>query len=394
MKLNDKKCQNTKPTDKIQKLFDGNGLYLEIKPSGKKFWRYKFRYLDKEKNLTLGKYPETTLAEAREKHRVAHKQVDNGENPLEIKQQNIREKRINHANTFESIAKEWLEHKMSESSERYCQTILTRLEINLFPTIGKLPIKSVTPAILLDALKQIESRGVYETTKRLRQYASQIFKYAIASGVADNDPSYHIQGALKTKKVEHQKSLPLSELPELLQKLERNDARLYPQTRLALKLMILTFTRKKELSHAKWDEISFEDKMWIIPAERMKMKKDHIVPLSKQSFALFKELKELNGDWEYVFPSPHKPRQPMHEDSILRALYRLGYKGAATIHGFRALAMTTIMEKLGYRYEVPDRQLAHSKGSSVKAAYDRAEFLQERTKMMQDWADYLDEVIK
>ena len=392
MKLTDIQCKSAKPKEKKYKLIDGRGLFLLVMPNGSKYWQYRYLFMGKEKLHSIGVYPEVGLSEARELHREAHKLVSQGINPIEEKKAAKQQLKTDHNNTFEAIAREWVEHKKSEASEKYCNTILTRLEKELFKPIGSLPIKSITPKIMLDALKSIEERGALEMTRRVRQYAKQIFDYAIAHDLVETNPTAPITRAFKTKKVEHQKALPLEELPNLLQKIEQNDARLYPQTRLALKLMLLTFTRKKELTDAKWKEINLKDKVWIIPAKRMKMKKEHIVPLSDQSVAIFKELQEISSQWEYVFPSFTSPRKPMHEDTILRALYRFGYKGQATIHGFRALAMSTIMEKLGYRFEVPDRQLAHSRGNNVKAAYERAEFLDDRKRMMQDWADYLDKI--
>jgi integrase len=331
--------------------------------------------------------------EAREKHRQYHKLVADGENPLEIKERKIIDKKINQANTFEAIALEWLDKRKGEAKEETLKTVKTRLERDLFPQIGKLPIKSINPPILLNALRKIEARGVYETTKRARQYASQIFQYAIATGRAENDPSISLVKAIKTKEVEHHKAMEISELPAFLQKINANEARLYKQTCLALRLMVLTFTRKKELTHARWQEINFKDKTWIIPAERTKMKKPHIVPLSKQALAIFEELKVINGEWEYVFTGQHSQRKPMNPDTILRALYRLGYKGDATIHGFRAMAMTAILENLGYPFDVADAQLAHSKKGSLGAAYDRAKYIKQRTLMMQDWSNYIDDLV-
>lgn len=385
-------CKNAQAGEKPRKLADGGGLYLEIMPNGSKYWRMKYRFLGKEKRLAFGVYPEVSLKEARDMREQARKLKAEGIDPSEAKKAAKQQLKENYSNTFEIIALEWLEYKKSEASERYCKSILHRLEANLFKDIGHLPIRSISSKDVLIVLKKIEERGVYETTKRLRQYISQIFNYAIAHGKADNNPAVPLMKALKTKKVEHQKSLPENELPILIRKIDENDARLYPQTRLGLKLMLLTFTRKVELSRAKWSEISLEDKMWIIPSERMKMKKEHLVPLSGQAIEVLEELQLYRNQWDYVFPSPNAPRKPMHEDTLLRALYRLGYKGVATVHGFRSLATTIIMERLGYRFEVPDRQLAHSRGNNVRAAYDRAEFLEERIQMMQDWADYLDRV--
>jgi integrase len=393
MKLNDQKCKNAKPKEKTYKLFDGGGLYLEVMPAGGKLWRLKYRFGSKEKRLSFGSYPIISLKDARDKRDDAKLLLAGNIDPSISKQEEKITNHINAGNTFEAIAREWIEKRKGEISQKTLDTIQRRLENNLFPRIGKLPIKSINAPILLDALKSVEARGVIDMTKRVRQSAGQIFRFAIASGRADYNPSQDISDALKTKEVQHLKSMPLAELPEFLRKINRNDARLYRQTCLALRLMVLTFTRKKELSHAKWCEFNFEDKMWIIPAERMKMKKEHYVPLSTQVLEILRELKEMNCNWDYVFPSLHKPSKPMHEDTILRALYKLGHKGTATIHGFRALAMTTIMEELGYRYEVPDLQLAHSKGDAVRKAYDRTQFLDERTKMMQEWADYVDSIV-
>jgi integrase len=213
----------------------------------------------------------------------------------------IRKAELN--NTFELIAKEWLENKSEEWSKDYCKTILTRLEKDLFPKIGQMPIKTINAPILLGALREIEKRGVFETTKRARQYAGQIFRYAIAIGKAERDPSHDIKDALKNKRVEHFKAMDLKDLPEFIKKINQNDARLFRQTCLALKLMVLTFTRKSELCNARWQEIDLKNKVWIIPAERMKMRKEHLVPLSRQALEIFQELHELNSKWEYVFVS-------------------------------------------------------------------------------------------
>jgi len=392
MKLKDITCKSAKPKDKQYKLTDGNGLYLLIKPNGGKYWRYKYRFMGKEKTYSVGVYPEITLIEAREVHRTAHKMVAQGVDPNEQKQVLSLQKRTENIETFEAIAREWLKKREGEIEDKTLKNIERRLERNLFPKIGRLPIKSITAPILLEAIKEIESKGIIETSRRVNQGAGQVFKYAIACGKAENNPAVNIVDALKTNEVEHFKSMPISELPIFINKIHLNEARLFKQTSLALQMMILTFTRKKELAHAKWEEFDFDKNIWTIPAERMKMKKEHTVPLSNQTLNILSELKLLNGNWEYVFPSVQKPRKPMHEDTLLRALYRLGYKGSATIHGFRALAMTTIMEHLGYRYEVPNIQLAHSKGDNIRKAYDRTKFLEERTKMMQDWADYIDAI--
>ncbi len=392
MKLSELKCKNAKPLDKPYKLTDGKGLFLLVTKDGSKYWRYNYRFYDKQKTLSLGVYPEISLSEARELHREAHKQVKLGEDPsLERKRSKLVSK-DNHENTFELIAREWLEKRDGEIKKETLKDITNRLEKEVFPKIGNLPIISINSPIILSTLKSIESRGVYETTKRCRQYISQVFKYAIVTGRADNDPSQATIGALKTRKVKHQNSMPLTMLPEFLAKIEANESRLFRQTILALKLMTLTFTRKRELTEATWDEFNLDDKIWIISANRMKMDREHIVPLSIQAIEILQELKQINGDWEHVFTSQVKPRKPMNEDTPLRAIYSLGYKGIHTAHGFRALAMTTILEKLKYNFDIVDAQLAHAKKGSLGATYDRSQYLDERVSMMQDWADYIDSI--
>jgi integrase len=304
MKLNDKLCKTAKPKAKAYRLFDGGGLYLEVTPTGSKLWRLKYRFGDKEKRLSFGIYPIITLKSARDKRDDAKLIIENGNDPAVLKQEEKIAKQVDSANTFESIAREWMEKRKGEIEDKTLLNIQNRLEKNLFPKIGKLPIKSINAPVLLNALKEIEARGVIDTTKRVRQAAGQIFRFAIASGRADYNPSQDIAEALKTKEVESFKSMPLHELPEFLRKINRNDARLFRQTCLALRLMVLTFTRKKELSHAKWEEFDLEKKMWLIPASRMKMKKEHYVPLSSQTMEILHELKAMNGNREHVFPSP------------------------------------------------------------------------------------------
>ena len=391
MRLSDNRCKTSKPTTKIQKLFDGGGLYLEVKPSGGKHWKLKYRYANKEKKLAIGAYPLTSLKEARERREEAKKLLEQNKDPSFEKKESRKQTITDSTITFEIVAKEWHETTKHKWSENHAKTILNRLEIHLFPRIGELPIKTITPALLLKKLKEIEELGVYETTKRIRQYTSQIFKYAVVTEKADRNAAAEIGGFLKTGKVKHQAALDIKEIPEFLERLDRNEARLFVQTRLAIKLMLLTFVRTSELLNATWDEFDLENKIWLIPAERMKMKKEHFVPISNQVSLILNELKKFEtSPNNYILPSPIASKKPISKNTILYGLYRLGYKGKATGHGFRALAMTAIKEKLGYRHEVVDRQLAHAHRNSIDAAYDRAQFIDERTQMMQEWADYVD----
>src|ERR1700733_197820 len=255
-----------------------------------------------------------------------------------------------------------------------------------------MPIAHIKPLELLQALRKMEDRGAHELTRRALQYCGQVFRYAIVTERAERDITADLRGALRPFKRGHYAAIEADDLPEFLEALERNDARLFPQTRAATRLLLLTFVRTSELIGATWSEFKLEESEWIIPAERMKMRRPHVVPLSGKSVAILRELKAHTGYGAWVFPNQIDSRRHMSNATVLGALKRLGYKGRMTGHGFRALAMSTIKEKLGYRHEVVDRQLAHAPRSKVDAAYDRALFLADRRKMMQDWADYLDKV--
>lgn len=392
MALSVKACDAATPKEKSYKLSDGKGLYLEIMPNGSKYWRMKYRYLGKEKRLAFGVFPEVTLAEARDKCLAARKQLDAEVDPSLARQEARRQKELEAGNTFEVVAREWHDQFKHQWKERHAAGLMNRMEMDLFPSLGRRPISDIKAPELLATLRKIESRGAHEITHRAHQISGRIFRYAIATGRAERDPSPDLRGALKPVKKGHYAALDSKALPKFIQDLNRNDARLYPQTIRVMKLMMLTFVRTAELIEAKWEEIDFDNKQWVIPGSRMKMGHDHIVPLSDQALSLFIEQKEVTGKWEWVFPNQVRPKKPMSNNTILMALNRMGYKGMHTGHGFRALAMSTIKENLGYRHEVVDRQLAHGHKDKIAAAYDRAQFLPERKKMMQHWADYVDDV--
>lgn len=392
MPLTEIKCKNAKPKEKPYKLTDGGGMYLEVMPNGSKYWRLKYRYQDKEKRLALGVYPVIPLLTAREDREEAKKLIKAGQDPSAAKKEARRHRALLSEHTFESIAREWHENRKARWSEGYKTSLLHRLEIDIFPRIGSRPITEISHLELLETIKKMENRGAHELARRVLQTCGQVFKYAIATGRADNNLAPNLTGALTPRKRKHFAALDIKELPDFLRALERNDARLYQQTRNAMKLLMLSFTRTTELIHATWDEVDFENAQWEIPAERMKMRKPHIVPLSRQAVEILKAQKEMTGQWRWVFPNQVRPIKPMSNNTVLFAIRRLGYKGRMTGHGFRALAMTTIKEKLAWRHEVVDRQLAHAHRNSVDAAYDRAQFLPERKKMMQQWSDFIDAV--
>lgn len=394
MKLTNIQCKNAKPKEKPYKMAAGRGLYLEVMPNGSKYWRMKYRVKAdgklKEKRIAFGKYPDISLKEADEKCTEARKLLDQDLDPSTVRRETRRAAEINSDNNFEAIARRWHETFKEKWTDRHANTVLRRLETDVFSEIGSMPIKDIKPSHLINVLKKVQKRGAYEPAHRLRQYCAQIFRYAIIHEITDTNPAAEIGMVLKPVVKKHYACLDIKEIPELLKAIHFNNARLHTDTRLAIKLLMLTFVRTKELIEAKWNEFDLENAEWVIPAERMKMRNEHIVPLSKQAVAMLKDLKERNEKWDWVFPGHHSPRKHMSNNTILKGLERLGFKGRMTGHGFRALAMSTIKEKLGYRHEVVDRQLAHAPKSMVQRAYDRAQFLDERKVMMQAWADYLD----
>lgn len=394
MKLTEIKCKNAKPAEKAKKIADGLGLYLEITPKGGKYWRMKYRHLGKERRLAFGVYPEVSLKDAREKRDAARKLIAENKDPGYEKRKQKEQAIAEAGNTFEKIAREWHDHNKQDWKPEHAGTLLKRLENDVFPSIGDVPIKELTPKMLLDTAKGIQKRGANELAKRVIQMSRHIFQYAIITGRAENNIAEDLKGLIKPRPKSHFASLDIQELPEFLGALYSNEARLMPLTHLAVQFMMLTFVRTNEMIKAEWNEIDFDEKMWLIPAHRMKMKKEHLVPLSEQSIQVLEKIRTLHRNNKYVFPSRENSQNHMSNNTILMALRRMGYQGKMTGHGFRSLAMSAIMEKLKYRFEVPDRQLAHSKRGDVNKAYDRAMFLDERKVMMQDWADYLDKIRK
>lgn len=389
-KLTEIAIKNAKPGTSVKKLADGNGLVLLVYPNGSKYWAYRYRYMGKEKTLSLGVYPKVRLAEARLKLADARRLISEGQDPSEARKASRRQAIVAAENNFEGIAREWADMKGPAWTPRYAKCVIRRLENDIFPLLGPRPIKDIGAPELLSVVRVIEKRGASELANRTMQTCGQIFMYAIATGRADRNPANDLQGALKTHVKKHFAHLKAIELPEFLEKLRAYDG--HPQTKLALTLLVLTFVRTTELRGATWDEIDLENAEWRIPAERMKMRRDHLVPLSRQAVAAFVELKRLNGQWKYAFPNSHKPIKHMSENAVLYALYRLGYHGRATGHGFRHTASTILNETGLFSGDAIERQLAHISGNKVRGAYNHAQYLPERRTMMQWWADYLDEI--
>ncbi|MFD1258115.1 tyrosine-type recombinase/integrase [Mucilaginibacter terrae] len=390
MPLIDLNCRHAKPKEKAYRIFDTNGLYLSVMPSGTKVWRYKYRFLGKEKLLTIGHYPAISLVLARQKRDVAKELIAGGIDPAADKQDQKNAVKHKAEQTFEVVATEWHTHFEDTWEPRYAKHITQRLKMNAYPFIGSIPIAELTAHQLLTCLQRIEGRGRSDLAKRMLSLIGQVLRYAVITGRTDRDVSVFLKGALKKYKKGHHAAINSDQLPDFLRTLEKNERRLYPQTIYAIRLMLLTFVRTNELIGAKWEEFNFEKAIWIVPAERMKMRIEHIVPLSKQVIAILNELKNLYGGNGFILPSIVNPNKHISNNTILKGLDALGYHKIMTGHGFRALAMSTIKEKLHYRHEVVDRQLAHLPKSKIDQAYDRAQFLPQRVKMMQKWADFID----
>ncbi|AXF84849.1 Prophage integrase IntA [Ephemeroptericola cinctiostellae] len=382
-------CDTFKPLDKPYKKFDGSGLYLEVMPlpSGAKYWRFKYAYLKTEKRISFGVYPEVSLAKARELRDAARLQVKEGKDPSVVKQENKRLAFKNAINTFKALALDWHNTKLANWTPYTAKRQLKILENELFPSLGHRPIAEITTPELLQVIRKVEDRDALEIAKRTLQVCNQVFMFAAQTGLCEANPAANLKGALQTRKVQHYKYLRDDDLPEFVEKLETNSADLEPTTLLATKLLALTFVRTIELRGAKWSEFNFDKNEWRVPAERMKMKVEHIVPLSTQALEVIAKLKVINGNREHLFPNVKNPRKMMSENTILFALYRMGYHSRATGHGFRATA-STILNEQGYNRDHIERQLAHGEGNAVRAAYNHAQYLPERRKMMQDWADY------
>lgn len=397
MPLTDIKIKSLKPklkpdgtvTNKPYKVTDEKGLYLEVKPSGSKLWRFKYRFAGKEKLLSVGAYPDVKLKEAREKRDKLRKQVAAGVDPSDVRK--AKKLALSGKDSFETVAHEWHEKHKPNWTENHAIRTLNRLEQNIFPWLGKINVGDITAAQLLTTLQRIENRGALETAHRVHQICGQIFRYAVATGRAERDPAGDLRGALPPSKVKHHPSLSKpKEIGALLRAIEEYSGSFI--TYCALRLAPMVFVRPIELRSAEWSEINLDGAEWRIPAEKMKMRNPHIVPLSKQAISIIEELKPLTGSGKYLFPSIRSATRPMSENTINGALRRLGYtKDQMTGHGFRSIASTLLNEQ-GWNRDAIERQLAHSERDGVRAAYNYAEYLHERKKMMQSWADYLDKL--
>ncbi len=388
--LSDAKIRNAKPQAKEVKYFDGGGLFLLVTPTGGRLWRLKYRHAGKEKQLALGSYPEVSLADAREKRDAARKQIAAGIDPGETRKAEKRTGSENAANTFEAVAREWHARQKGVWTEGHAERTMQRLERDVFRCIGARPISEITAPELLTVFRRIESRGAHETAHRARFVCGQVFRYAVATGRAERDPAADLKGALTPLKVRHHAAITdPKEVASLLRAIDGYQGSFV--VKCALQLAPLTIVRPGELRQAEWAEIDLDAAEWNIPAERMKMKVAHLVPLSAQAVTILRELQGLTGNSRYVFPSGRSFARPMSNNAVNAALRRMGFdKDEMTGHGFRAMARTILDEVLQVRVDFIEHQLAHAVKDPNGRAYNRTAHLSERRKMMQLWADYLD----
>ena len=392
MSLSNTAIRNAKAGEKTRKLFDGGGLYLEVAPHGGKWWRLKYRFEGKEKRLSLGVYPDVTLKDARTRRDEARKLLVNGVDPSEQRKAEKAAKADEAANSFEAIAREWFAKRASGWSPSHADRVIRRLEVDVFPWIGSRPIIRITAPQLLETVRRIEQRGALETAYRVLSYCSQVFRYAIATGRAVHNPSGDLRGALPPVKGKHFASVTEpGEVGKLLRTLDGYEGT-FP-VRCALRLAPLVFVRPGELRTARWEDMDLENAEWRF--EVTKTQTQHIVPLSRQAVEILEELKPLTGQGRYVFPSARSPRgdRPMSENAVLVAMRAVGItKEVMSGHGFRAMARTILDEVLKFRPDYIEHQLAHSVRDPNGRAYNRTAHLPERKRMMQVWADYLDEL--
>jgi integrase len=391
MPLTDPACKNAKCPDgrPRERYTDSGGLYLEVQASGSKHWRWKYRFDGKEKRLALGSYPAVSLAQARRDRDAARGLLQAGTDPVQSKRDAKLSKQIALGNTFESVARSWFENWKGPKSERHADYVLRRLEADVFLDLGRRPIAEITAPQLLAMAKKIEARGALDIAKRSLQTCGQIFRFAVAHGIIDRNPAADVRpsDALKPRKKANYARLDAKELPELLRKVEAYPGS--PYTRFAMKLIALTFVRTGELIAARWEEFDLDAAEWRIPAERMKMRTPHVVPLSRQAVDALRSLHELRGLSGLLFPGERDHEKPMSNNTILGALKRMGYAGRMTGHGWRGVASTVLHEQ-GFDHMHIELQLAHQERDAVSAAYNFATYLPQRRKMMQWYADHLD----
>jgi integrase len=387
--LTDTEIKRAKAAEKAYSMGDGGGLYLWVKPTGGKLWRWSYRFEGKEKLMSLGKYPDVSLAQARERHTEARKLLATGVDPMALRKAEKTAEKVAVENSFQSVTAQWLEHWQEGKSPRHVDSVRRRMAADILPCLGARSIAKIEAPELVAMANAIQDRGARDIAKRALETVGQVFRYGIAHGYAKRNPATEIRPSdiLKSIPKTNYARIDAKELPTLLRRIEVYQGK--QVTRLAMKLMATTFVRTTELIEAKWAEFDLENARWDIPAERMKMRTPHIVPLATQALEVLEMLRDLAGDSEWLFPGDFDTAQPMSNNTILAALKRMGYKGRMTGHGFRGLA-STILHEQGYAHDHIELQLAHAPRNAVSAANNHALYLEPRARMMQDWADFLE----
>ncbi|HIC8856599.1 TPA: tyrosine-type recombinase/integrase [Klebsiella pneumoniae] len=387
MKLNARQVDTAKPREKAYQLADGAGLYPEVVPSGSRYWRMKYRFNGKEKRLAFGVYPAVSLAQARALRDEAKKKLAEGIDPSFAKKEEklVRDVRLH--NTFQAVALEWHGTKVSRWSEGYASDIIEAFNKDIFPYIGQQPVNEIKPLVLLNVLRRMESRGATEKAKKVRQRCSEVFRYAIVTGRAEYNPAADLTSAMSGHESKHYPFLTVEELPDFFKALSGYTGS--PLIVLAARLLILTGVRTGELRGAFWSEFDLEKAVWEIPAERMKMKRPHLVPLSTQALEIVQQLKVISGQYPLVFRGRNDPRKTMSEASINQVFKRIGYTGKVTGHGFRH-TMSTILHEEGFNTAWIETQLAHVDKNAIRGTYNHALYLEGRKEMMQWYGDYVD----
>ena len=390
-KLTELGIKKSKSSIKEKKLYDGKGLYLLLHTNGSKYWRVKYRFLDKEKVFSLGVWPNISLTDARKIRNEVKIVLKSGQDPNVVKNNILLNKQVDQLNTFKAVADEWLLIKEKEWKQNNFQDVKRAIENHLYPDLGHRPLSEITSAELLLVLKKIEGQGKYEATRRARQKCEAIFRYANLSQRCENNPASNLKGALASPKKKKFNALNPEELPEFLIKLNEYNGSII--TKLALRLVLYTLARTAEIRFATWNEFDLEssEPLWRVPKERMKMGIEHHVPLSSQSLRVIKQVRKYSEGDHYVFHQINNPNKPMSENTMLYAIYRMGYRSHATVHGFRATISTLLNEK-EYNADVIERLLSHQEKNKVRDSYNRAEYLPQRKKYLQWLGDYIDSI--
>ena len=399
--LTELSIKQAKPKEKQYKLTDGEGMYLRVYPNGSKYWQLQYWFDEKQKILSLGVWPDVSLKEAREERFEAKKKIKVGIDPNDKRKESLEAQKIyfekekeRETTTFRIIAEEWLSRQSVLWTERHSRGVQNSLKIHVLPDLGEIPIADISIQDVIATLRKIEADGKYETCYRLRQKIEAIFSYAEIEGKCVGNPAKGLQQILTKPQPKSQNSLPISELPEFLKKMVA-DKDAIPTTLLAMKFIILTFVRTSELRFADWKEFDIDctEPLWVIPEERMKMRRIHHVPLSRQAVNILKEMQQFTGPEGYVFPQFYNRKKAMSENTLLYFSNRLGYAGRNTVHGFRTVASTVLNESRKWHPDVIERQLAHQESNKVRSAYNRAEYLNERRNMMEWWSEYIESLI-